>query len=62
MKTPRVKFEVSYRVLDASGHCVDVIKENGYNKNNIKWKVERKVKRLYGKGLQIHQFKIEEIV
>lgn len=53
---------VSYRVLDDSGHCLEIVKESGANKNNVRWKVERFVQRKYGKGLKIHRYKIEEIV
>ncbi len=60
---PRTKITVSYRVLDASGGCIDVIKQSGYNKNYIKWLVDRKVKKKYGKDKKIQQYKIvEEII
>lgn len=60
MKLPRRQIEVFYRVLDASGGCVEVIKQKGFNRNYIKWLVERKVTKKYGKGMKIHPFKIRE--
>lgn len=61
MTRPRKKFEVSYRILDTSGRCLEVIKETGYNKNYIHWLVERRVQKKYGKGIKLHTMKIIEI-
>jgi hypothetical protein len=58
MKTPKPILNVSYRVLDASGHCVEIIKETGTNRNLIQWLVERKVEKKYGKSYKIHQLKV----
>lgn len=60
MKSPRTKITVSYRILDDSGHTLEVIKETGYNRNNIKWLVERRVLKKYGKLVKIRQLKIVE--
>jgi len=56
---PKTKFIISYRILDDSGHCLEVIKQEGYNKNQIQWMVERKVKIKYGKLMKIHKIKIK---
>lgn len=60
MKSPRPKITVSYRVLDDSGHTLEVIKQTGYNKNYIRWAVDRKVLKKYGKSFKILQLKIVE--
>ena len=57
---PRSKFTISYRVLDDRGKTVEVIEEEGYNKNYIRWSVERKVNKKYEKEMRLHQFKIVE--
>ena len=58
--TPRTVFIVSYRVLDPSGHTLEVIRQSGRNKNYIQWLVERMVKKKHGKNVTLHQFKVEE--
>ena len=60
MKDRRKQITVSYRVLDASGHTVDIFKMAGFNKNNLLWKAERLMKNKYGKGMKLHQFKVVE--
>lgn len=57
---PKAKITVSYRVCDASGHTLEVIKRTGYNKNNILWQAERFVKHKYGKTMKLHPYKIVE--
>ena len=60
MSTPRTYLTVSYRVLDESGKTLEIIQQSGINKNYIKWIVERKIQRKYGKGKRLHQIKIVE--
>lgn len=61
MTEPRTKINVSYRIVDATGHTVTVIKRTGYNKRNLQWQVERFVKNKYGIGrMKIHQLKVVE--
>lgn len=58
MKKPRPLLTVSYRVLDGAEHCIDVITLTGPNKQYLKWKAERILKKKHGKGFKLHQYKI----
>ena len=60
MMKPRQQLTISYRILDASGHTVEVIKETGTNKHYLLWKVERLVRKKYGKDFSVHQLKVIE--
>jgi hypothetical protein len=60
MSRPRTIFTVSYRILDDSGHTLEIVKESGINKNYIKWLVERKMNHKYGKGKKLQQIKVVE--
>ncbi len=60
MKPPRSIFTVSYRIVDESGHTLEVVKQSGLNKAYIRWLVERKMNRKYGKGKKLHQIKCVE--
>jgi len=57
----KTKLCVSYRILDTENHCLEIIKQEGYNRNYIQWMVERKVRLKYGKIMKIHKIKIEKI-
>ena len=57
----RIKFVISYRVLDEDNNTLAVIKESGYNKNHIEWSVNRKVKHKFGKEARTKKLKIVEI-
>lgn len=58
--TPKPIYTISYRVLDASGHTLEVFKQSGRNKNYIQWLVERKMKKKHGKTVTLHQLKVEK--
>jgi hypothetical protein len=58
MKTHRPQLTVSYRVLDASGHTLEVIKLTGPNKRYLLWKAQRLVEKRYGKAMKLHQYKV----
>jgi hypothetical protein len=60
MKYKRQTITISYRIVDASGHTLEVVQETGLNKRYLLWKVERYVSKKYGKGIKIHPFKIRE--
>ncbi len=55
---PRLILTISYQVFDEHHKFVGVIKESGYNKNNIDWKAERKAKHIYGRKSSIKPIKI----
>jgi hypothetical protein len=57
---PKTKITVSYRVIDTSGHTMEVIKRTGYNKQNLLWQANRFVKHKYGKEMKLHPYKIVE--
>jgi hypothetical protein len=61
MPRPRPTYTVSYRILDDSDKTIDVIKLTGPNKAYLKWKIDRIVKKKFGKGFKVHQMKIVEI-
>jgi hypothetical protein len=56
----RTTYNVSYRVLDASGRCLEVFSQSGRNKNYVQWLVERKMKKRYGKNIKLQRIKVEE--
>jgi hypothetical protein len=56
----RKKITVSYRVIDESGKTLDIIKETGYNKRYLRWKVERRVSKKYGKRCKPIPLKVVE--
>jgi hypothetical protein len=58
--TPRIVYNVLYRVLDATGHTLEVVQQSGKNKNYIQWLVERRMKKKHGKNISIHQIKITQ--
>ena len=61
MKTPRVKITILYRVLDEKTNALlEVVKEIGTNKNNIQWRVERRMVKKYKKPVTLKQMKVVE--
>lgn len=63
MPRHRPSFTVSYRILDDSDHTVDIIKLTGPNKAYLKWRIDRIVKKKFGKGFKVQSIKIvEEII
>ncbi len=60
MSKPRTLITVSYRVLNESGRCMEVIKKTGLNKRYLQWMVERLVAKKYGKNFKIHAYKVVE--
>jgi len=60
MTRPRSVLAVSYRILDPSGHTVEVVTKRGINRRYLLWLVERYVSKKYGKGMKIHSYKVVE--
>jgi hypothetical protein len=60
MKIPKTIYNVSYRVLDPLGKTLEVVQQSGRNKNYIRWLVERKIAKKYGKNVTLHQIKVTE--
>ena len=60
MPRHRPTYTVSYRILNGSDHTVDVIKLTGPNKSYLKWKIDRIVKKKFGKGFTTQSIKVVE--
>ena len=60
MKNRRPILTVSYRILDGSGHTVEVLKLTGPNKRYLEWKAKRIAEKKHGKGFKLHAYKVVE--
>jgi hypothetical protein len=56
----RKKITVSFRIVDESGKTLDIVKETGYNKRYLKWKIERRVAKKHGNRSKLVPFKVIE--
>lgn len=56
----RTIYNVAYRVLNGSGKTLEVVQQSGKNKNYVRWLVERRMKKRYGKDITIQQIKVTE--